>query len=377
MPSDLVVFGEDWGRHPSSTQHLISRLSDDWQVVWVNSIGLRRPRLSFRDLKRVTEKLGSILSRPKRMNGTATALVPANIHVHAPTAIPWPGSRLAACANRRLLARQVTSWMREDGVKRPILWTSLPTAVVALGEFEERAVVYYCGDDFSSLAGVDHKPVAAMERQLVKKADLIVAASQHLADRFPAEKTLYLPHGVDYDLFAKPADRPSDLPQTGPIAGFYGSIADWVDVAMLCEAAIQCPDWHFVLIGAVETDISLLEKHGNIHFLGRRPHDLLPGYVQHFDAALLPFKDTEQIRNCNPLKLREYLAAGTPIITTRFPAMEPYAPLLTVLETGEPLAHALNFALNDKQRNSVRREVVRPESWSSRAAQLEAALKSL
>ena len=40
----LVVLGEDWGQHPSSTQHLIKRLLPDYQVLWVNSIGLRRPR---------------------------------------------------------------------------------------------------------------------------------------------------------------------------------------------------------------------------------------------------------------------------------------------------------------------------------------------
>ena len=29
MTADLVVFGEDWGAHPSSTQHLVRRLIGD------------------------------------------------------------------------------------------------------------------------------------------------------------------------------------------------------------------------------------------------------------------------------------------------------------------------------------------------------------
>ena len=52
----LIVFGEDWGAHPSSTQHLISRIALNGPVIWVNSIGMRRPRFSARDLKRVWTK---------------------------------------------------------------------------------------------------------------------------------------------------------------------------------------------------------------------------------------------------------------------------------------------------------------------------------
>ena len=55
--ADLVAFGEDWGRHPSSTQHLIKRIGVDRQVLWVNSIGLRRPQLTFADLNRVADNL--------------------------------------------------------------------------------------------------------------------------------------------------------------------------------------------------------------------------------------------------------------------------------------------------------------------------------
>lgn len=374
-PHDLIVFGEDWGRHPSSTQHLIARLPQDWQVCWVNSIGLRRPRLSLRDLKRLATKVMALMRSSNRDDGQVPR--PDHIHVHAPMAVPWPASQAAQSLNRRLLARQCRRWLHEDGLHRPIFWASLPTGVVALGTLGERAVVYYCGDDFSSLAGVDHAPVMAMEQQLVDRADLIIAASEHLARRFPQNKTLYLPHGVDFELFATPAARPDDLPESGPIAGFYGSIADWVDVSMLADAAKERPNWHFVLIGSVETDISELEGLPNLHFLGKRPHHDLPGYVQHFHASLLPFRDTDQIRHCNPLKLREYLAAGSPIVSTRFPAMEPYAHLLTVIEPGSRLAPALDTARADSARNAIRRDAVRNEGWDNRADEIRAALERL
>jgi hypothetical protein len=52
----LVVFAEDWGAHPSSTQHLIKVLSQQRKIIWINSIGLRKPRLSWRDILRVSQK---------------------------------------------------------------------------------------------------------------------------------------------------------------------------------------------------------------------------------------------------------------------------------------------------------------------------------
>jgi hypothetical protein len=55
--ADMVAFGEDWGRHPSSTQHLIKRIGVDRQVLWVNSIGMRRPQLTVHDLHRALNKV--------------------------------------------------------------------------------------------------------------------------------------------------------------------------------------------------------------------------------------------------------------------------------------------------------------------------------
>ncbi|MCV6005488.1 hypothetical protein OFO99_39220, partial [Escherichia coli] len=78
-----------------------------------------------------------------------------------------------------------------------ILWLSLPTAVDAIGTVGERAVVYYCGDDFASLVGVDHGPVSRLEAELAARADLILAASPALRAKFPPGKTALVPHGVD------------------------------------------------------------------------------------------------------------------------------------------------------------------------------------
>jgi glycosyltransferase involved in cell wall biosynthesis len=373
--ADIVAFGEDWGRHPSSTQHLIKRIGIDRQVLWVNSIGMRRPQLTLNDLKRATNK---VLRTEAPSTSTARAdTPPPGTTITSPFAISWPSSRLAFVANRRLLQRQISARLTERGITRPVLWTSLPTALPVVGTLNERAVVYYCGDDFGALAGVDHAPVMDMERRLVEKADLVLAASDVLAARFPKHKTLLVPHGADIALFQTPAPRAADLPNDKPVAGFYGSLSSWIDVELMAAVADLMPDWWFVFIGNVETDVSALTSRPNVRLLGRRDHRELPGYAQHWMASLLPFRDNAQIRACNPLKLREYMAAGRPIISTEFPALAPYRNLLSVAAGPRDFAAAIAATAHETDRTAQRQQRVQGETWEARASDIERALEHL
>lgn len=343
---DLVVFGEDWASHPSSTQHLMRCLGEQYRIIWVNSIGLRRPRFAVQDMRRVIHKVAGMFA--KRAAPSANSAMPADFRVVQPRALSWPGSRLAATFNQRVLGQQLREVMAEMGMQNPIVWTSLPSAVDVLDALNPHAVVYYCGDDFSALAGVDHFPVAAQEARLVARADLVLAASQTLAQRFPVEKTWCLPHGVDFAHFAdKTLPRPADLPRGKPIAGFYGGLNNWLDQQLLREVAQQLADWNIVLIGPQQCDISALLSEPNVHYLGGKSHAELAAYVQHWQVSLLPFVDNAQIRACNPLKLREYLATGKPLVSTPFPAVLEYRGVVHLADSAEHFAQAIVTAAID------------------------------
>ncbi len=386
MARDLIVFGEDWGAHPSSTQHLVRLLAADRGVLWVNSIGLRRPRLSVRDLGRAWRKLRAALARPAADGAPARpgaaiqceTLGPlAPFPVVQPLALPMAQGMWARALNRVLLGRRVRG--AAGALRRPVVWASLPSAVQALGACGESAVVYYCGDDFGALAGVDHAAALAMEAEMAARADLILAASPALAARFPAHKTALLEHGVDYRLFATPAPRPADLPK-GPVAGFYGSLAPWLDLRLVAATARLLPDWRFLFIGnpSAGTDLAALEGVGNIVRLGPKPHAALPGYAQHWTAGLIPFLDNDQIRACNPLKLREYLAAGRPVVSTPFPALQPYAGLVHQATTAAGFAAALQAAAAAAPGpDAARQRAVAAESWSARAARAAQLIEAL
>ena len=372
--SALVVFGEDWGRHPSSTQHLVSRLAAKRNVIWVNSIGLRRPSLNGSDLQRAGDKVLRMAGIRAAANAGAAAETPTRLSVLAPRALSWPGSRIADAFNRRSLGQQIRNELRRRALSRPLLWTSLPTALPVLGAIGERAVIYYCGDDFSGLSGVDHGPVSAMEQRLASKADLIVACSQPLCAKFDVGKTVLLPHGVDLRLFQTPAARPPDLPDAPRIAGYYGGLSPWLDIDALVRAARNLPDWLFVFVGPVRCDVDRLRAEPNVRLLGEKPHAMLPAYVQHWTVSLLPFLDTVQIRASNPLKLREYLAVGAPIVSPPFDAMQDYAHLIEPVEYGGDYGRAIVRAAADNDRNAMRRTSVADESWDARAATLDALL---
>lgn len=374
MKIDLLVFGEDWGQHPSSTQHLIRHLTPEQQILWVNSLGLRRPRLNKRDLKRVWNKLGAMLQKP-HANSSEPSETPQLVN---PVALPLPGNPLARWFNQQLLSRKLAPLLERDNSQGPLLWTSLPSAVDVVGKLGERAAIYYCGDDFSALDGVDHGPVAEMEQELAEKCDLIITASSTLAQKFPAHKTTVLPHGVDHELFSTPQPRATDLP-FGPVAGFYGAIAGWFDQELMIATAQLLPDWTFVLVGPATTDISALLAQPNIQWLGPRPHHELPRYSQHWDVGLLPFKRNQQIHACNPLKLREYLAAGSPIVSTDFPALDGYRDLIKVSNRPEGFVEGIEEYYRTKKHQQLlrklRQERVDRESWSKRADDLKEVLQ--
>ncbi|MGB8843213.1 MAG: glycosyltransferase [Aliidongia sp.] len=373
MPHDLVVIAEDWGRHPSSTQHLAKQLARSRQVLYVNSLGLRRPRLTWADLRRIVRKFLDLfaLRTPEGQEP-----VPPNLTVLAPIAVPFPGSKLAGRINRRLLGYRIRRALRSRGIARPVLWLSMPTGIDAVGELGEQAVVYYCGDDFGALDGVDHAPVLEQERRCIAASRLIFAVSPVLAARLPPDRTVLLEHGVDLDLFARPALRAADLP-TGPVAGYYGNICERFDQTLLAETARLLPNWIFILIGEVRVPVDRLAAESNIRFLGRRPHALLPGYAQHWTISLLPFLDTAMVRASNPLKLREYLAAGRPVVATPMPAAERFREAIDIADDAAGFAAAIRAsALVPAEPERLSAHVV-GESWAARAAEAAARIDAL
>lgn len=364
---DLIVFGEDWGRHPSSTQHLVRHIAREHRVIWINSLGLRAPKINLRDAKRVGAKLRSMVSRHK--SGTGKVNNPESLSIVNPTALPFHGYTVNGWLNAQVVGHQIRREMARRGFRNPIVWTSLPTAVPIIQHLNIEKVMYYCGDDFSALEGVDHVTTVKHEKKLADLAKLIIAPSQHIAQRFDASKTLIIGHGVELSLFTRQTPRAPDFPlDSRPVVGFSGLLTNWLDYPLIAGVARKLPHWRFVFVGNVLVDISILKGLRNIEFLGKKDYEALPSYIQHWDVSIIPFRDSQQIRACNPLKLIEYLAAGPPVVSTDFPALAPHRSLIEICQTVDDFAAAIETALDDKERNAARQRSIRDQSWAARAA---------
>ena len=142
MHTDIIVFGEDWGGHPSSTQHLIRQLMKDRKIIWVDSLGLRRPIFSLNDFRRAKHKVTAMFSPRALPSETEVMKISDSPTVLAPKILPFPGNSLARWVNRLSLKSMVNMAMREQDITANILWISLPTAVDMIGQFSEVLSVY-------------------------------------------------------------------------------------------------------------------------------------------------------------------------------------------------------------------------------------------
>jgi glycosyltransferase involved in cell wall biosynthesis len=365
----FIVFGEDWGAHPSSTQHLFKNLSHDFSVHWINSIGMRKPKVNKSDLKRVVGKARAIFSKGKSVkteNNHCLNKV-SNLFV-----LPWHDNKLVNAINKLLVARQIPTHRDEEPI---IYWVSVPTAISLIRLRPQDKLIYYCGDDFSALAGVDHAMVAPHERALIERADLIYVVSNTLKRKMPEYKTVLLTHGVDFGLFNSPCSANVNLTSNKVKLGFYGSINEWLDVELLIELAKQRPDYDIYLVGAVTryTDaINQLFALQNVTHIKAVAHDALPSFSQHWQVCLMPFIDNEQIRACNPLKLKEYLASGTPIVATNFPAAMQFNEFVLIANDVQGFIDRIDMATAVGELKSLawrqyQAKVALPHSWKAKA----------
>ncbi|NUQ01928.1 MAG: glycosyltransferase, partial [Armatimonadetes bacterium] len=314
----LLVSSDDYEAGLTTSKHqLTRRLVRDNRVLFIESVGLRRPGASGKDLRRIVRKIGRFLRGPRRLGERLWIFTPLVIPFHD---LPW-----ARALNRWFLARCVRRVARRLGFEAPLLWLFLPTAAGLVGEVGESLVVYYNVDDFAQFRGSDVATVTALDEELTRAADVVFASARAVAERKREvnPNTWYSPHGVDVEHFRKALEAPpppadiADL--SGPIVGYWGWIADYFDLDSVAAVAAARPDWTLLLIGEATISLTSLSGLRNVRILGPRPYESLPAYAAQCEVLLIPRKLTALTQSMNPLKLREYLATGRPVVSAPLP----------------------------------------------------------
>ncbi|HEY3447936.1 MAG TPA: glycosyltransferase [Myxococcales bacterium] len=372
---DIVCFSNDWDGDPLSKTHLMRLLAQDNRILWVNSLGNRAPGATAHDARRLLRKAWKALAGVRE--------VEPNLFVLSPLAVPVFGSEAVGAVNRVALGLQVRRAMKGLGFQRPVVWAFLPAAQWVARSLEPDLLVYHCVDEFSAFSDAPGEAIARMEKQLVREADLVIASAQRLYDSKRAlnPRTVLVRHGVDYRHFARALDRATPVPEDvaglpRPVLGFFGLVADWVDVDLLEALAKANPGGSVVLVGRVRTDVSRLRRATNVHLLGPKPYATLPGYAKAFDVGLLPFRVNELTLNSNPLKVREYLAAGLPVVSTAIPEVEQLGQCLVAHDTPQFLAQ-VRRALRVPGPRRARSDRIRSESWEARLEEIRGHVAAL
>jgi glycosyltransferase involved in cell wall biosynthesis len=380
---DIVCVGfADWDTDLWTNQHhLMSRLARENRVLFVESLGLRRPQLAGRDLSRVWRRLRRGLAGPRAVDG---------LHVLSPLVLPFHRSAAVRALNRRLLPALVRRATRRLGFKRPILWAYVPQAEALLDALDPALVVYHCVDDIAAQERIDTASFRAAEERFAARADLVLASAPALARRLRmiSANVLDAPNVADTELFSAallpgPIDPAmAALPQ--PRIVFTGAIVSIkLDFRLIAELARLRPSWSFALVGPVgpgdpRTDVSPLAAEPNIHLLGGRAYAELPEVLRAADAGLIPYARNELTESIFPMKVYEYLGAGLPVVATPLPALTGIADVASAADAAT-IAELLDAALaaDSPQLRAARSRRAASHSWERRLEEIATAIGEL
>lgn len=382
----VICFGgEDWWYHNRAhyDMQMMREFSAHVPVLYVNSIGMRVPTVTEGGMffRRVIRKLKSF--------SRGTVRVRDRFSVQSPVVIP---GRRGMAISGWLLPRQVRRAARRMGIQRPLVWVACPPGIEAAEALDPVGLVYQRTDRFETYEGVDRDLIRSFHERLRAKADIVLHCSRHLhhAEVDDMPQAVFVDHGVDFTDFVAAGDHPdaagAEAPRgihqiPGPRVGFVGDVDSAVfDHELLLGVARRLPEVQFVLIGGCTLPEGWNEGVHNIHFVDRVPYEEVAAVMASQDVLIMPWHRSEWIEACNPIKLKEYLATGRPVVSTDFPELRHYEGLLDIANDAEGFAKAVEAALDPSsaaelaERTAAGRARVAEASWTSRA---DAAIEAL
>jgi glycosyltransferase involved in cell wall biosynthesis len=378
---DIVCFGDsDWWYHNHGHMdiQLMRRYAREGKILYINSIVIRKLNImeGAMFLRRVKRKFLSILQGLKKTDID-------NMFVYSPFTMPVHHINLARQLNEISLRLQIKHRMRGLKITKPIVWVACPGAAQSAVKLPREKLVYQRSDRYEDLPGVDPEQIRRYDLLLKEHADLVIYANRKLMSQEKArcKKAIFLDHGVDFEMFSN-AHMDQYIPEEmelipHPVLGFYGSIDDHTsDISLIEKLADLLCDISIVLVGNSSVDLSTLASHRNVYLLKQKPYEQIPHYAKCFDVCFMPWRQNEWIKACNPIKLKEYLAMGKPIVSTPFNELEHYTDLVYVASDAKSFAEAVRKACNehDPKLALARRKRVSDSNWDSKARQVLHAL---
>lgn len=370
---DILCFGgNDWWYHNRNhfDVRMMEILAKHGKALYINSIVLQKPKLSQgkKFIHKLARKTRSIFHGLKKTD--------EGFWVYSPVSLPVHHIKWLRPLNKMLLQFQVWFVARRLGFKEPIVWVACPAACDVAINMKKSGLVYQRTDCFEEFPDADVQIAKDYDRKLKAAADLTVFVNGMLYEKEfdKCKKAIYVDHGVDFEKFAS-ADKYNDVPDDirnmrRPIVGFFGQIDDYtVDIDFMKKVTDYLPECSFVFIGGTIDNCSILKAKDNVWMLGMKPYEQIPHYGRFFDVTIMPWRQNYWIQACNPIKLKEYLALGKPIVSTPFTELNKYRDVVYEAKTPEEFADCIKkaYSENNPELIAKRRQKVASSSWQSKA----------
>jgi glycosyltransferase involved in cell wall biosynthesis len=370
-PSVLLLSTADWDQVLwTNKQYMAIELSRATDVVYVESLGLRRPELKPRDIARLRRRLRPQPTRP----------VPEGIRVLAPRVIPYHRQPVAA-ANRRVLRRLVERHLPPAG-RYDVLWTYSP---VTYGlERHARVTIYHCVDLLHEFPRVDRRTIEESERRLARTGTLAIASSSVVADHLALQgfrDVIHWPNVGQIDPFMSST---SDAGARGVVFG--GNITPHkLDFSIVRALRARLPDERIVFAGPIaegggSKQVRQMLEQLEIEYAGVLGLVELAQLYATASVGIVPYRMNAYTAGVDPLKLFEYLAAGIPVVSTPIPAVvERGIPAVRVREHARDFAEAVadlvdQHSVADRERC---RQFAVEYSWRNRGEQARALIREV
>lgn len=371
----------DWNAPLWTNKQFMAReLSASSKVLYVGSIGLRRPKLSRRDIRRVVDRL--------RTSRTGAQPVPPNVTLSEPRILPLH-NRLTRAYNTRTLRTATTSWANDQASTR-ILWTYSPV-VYGLDDVADK-VVYHAVDLLGSYPGIDAQVIERSERALAERCDVAVASSEVVAEHLSARgfrSVVLWPNVADVSPYVEAAKGSTRSPRR---VVFGGNITPYkVDLALMDRLVSEYPDLDVVMCGPTDEGgagewkaVEILRSKG-VEFPGTMRLDELAELYATASVGIVPYVLNEYTTGVNPLKLFEYLGSGLAVVSTPVPSVISTAEAIgdddiRVTPTGDAfIAAVADAARNPPSSEEVerRQSVAKKNSWTERGGEARALICEL
>jgi glycosyltransferase involved in cell wall biosynthesis len=270
--------------------------------------------------------------------------------------------------------------------KPVVLWLYDPCSSRMAGKCDEEIAVYDCVDDYAEQVGSNPRRralVVTEDQRAAERAQLVFATTNDLCrrKRLINSNTHLVPNAGDFGHFSAAADPVLAAPEvrdlSRPVLGFAGNfLASKVDFGLIEKVARARPDWTLLLVGPARPEsadvLASLARLPNVNWVGFKPYADLPAYVAAFDIALIPYVANDYTRNCFPLKLYEYLAAGKPVVASGLPELAGMEPDVVLTEGLDEFVVAVEEALRQREDGDRRRRVQRAagNTWEMRTEKL-------